>query len=242
MTTEEFIQRLAELEGDVRYQEPPSDTEAEFRHTPGRIPVLVSAPHGAVHTRGGAPKEEDEFTAGLARLLAEETGAHVLYARRRSAGDPNADPVSPYKDLLYALHLKHGLRFVLDLHGASRDHPFGMALGTMKGRSCPPPVRRLLLDTLDRHGFSDQGDGLQRLDVDQKMSASGKDGRVPVTKFCHQKGLPAAQIELNARLRIPIRPAPFPGSHERIHQAFDTLAALLRNVADYYEAEGRGIR
>ena len=97
---EEIIPRLIELEKDVRYQDSASDTEPQYLHIAGKVPVLISAPHGAVHTRDGKPKEEDEYTAGLARLLGERTKAHVLYSRRKSATDPNADPQAPYKKYL----------------------------------------------------------------------------------------------------------------------------------------------
>ncbi len=99
----EVMQRLVELEADVRYQELPSDGEPEFRYEPGQIPVLLSAPHGAVHTRLGQLKKEDEYTAGMARLVAELTGAHGLYARRRSTADPNWDTDIPYKKRLSRL-------------------------------------------------------------------------------------------------------------------------------------------
>ena len=80
----DLLKRLVELEADVRYQELPSSSEPEIRYIPGEIPILLSAPHGASHTRSGGYKQEDEFTASFARLVSERTGAHVIYTRRRS--------------------------------------------------------------------------------------------------------------------------------------------------------------
>lgn len=76
---EEFISRLIELEKDVQYQEFASETEPEYLYTTGKVPVLISTPHGAVHTRDGNHKEEDEYTAGFARLIGERTNGHILY-------------------------------------------------------------------------------------------------------------------------------------------------------------------
>jgi len=90
-----LLERLVELERDVRYQDPPEEGEAQVGLVRGEIPVLLSAPHAAVHTRRGRAKEEEEFTAAMARLVAELTGAHALYARRRSATGPNWYPDVP---------------------------------------------------------------------------------------------------------------------------------------------------
>lgn len=65
----DHIRRLIDLEADVHYQEHATGDEPEFIFRPGRIPVLISAPHGAVHMRKGEAKEEDEYTAGFAGLL-----------------------------------------------------------------------------------------------------------------------------------------------------------------------------
>ncbi len=100
MKDDEITSRLIELENDVRYQEVATETEPEFLYLAGKLPVLISAPHGAVHTRDGKPKEEDEYTAGFAQLLGQITNSHILYSRRKSATDPNADLEAPYKKYL----------------------------------------------------------------------------------------------------------------------------------------------
>jgi hypothetical protein len=115
---EAITSRLMELETDIRYQEYATGTEPEYQYTAGTRPILISAPHGAAHTRDGSSKDEDEYTAGMARLLGERTNAHILYARRKSATDPNAYPCAPYKKYLQEIISKNQIRFVIDLHGA----------------------------------------------------------------------------------------------------------------------------
>jgi hypothetical protein len=223
--------RLSELEADVRYQEP---GEPELGYAAGRLPVLLSAPHGAVHTRNGLPKEEDEYTAAFARLVAEMTGSHALYARRRSAQDPNWDVAAAYKDRLAEVVRRCSIQFVLDLHGASEDKPFGLALGTMYGASCPVQ-RRLILEVLRRAGYSEQGEGLSRLDVDHTFAAAGNG---TVTRFASTVlQVPAAQLEINARLRVVERRLdaslrqPLRGDPAAIAHLVRTLAALVRALA-----------
>jgi hypothetical protein len=72
----DLLARLAELEADIHYKTPPPAGERDFGYAFGRLPILLSAPHGAAHQRNGRLKAEDDFTAGMVRLVAEQTGAH----------------------------------------------------------------------------------------------------------------------------------------------------------------------
>jgi hypothetical protein len=205
----ELIEQLIALEADVRYQEPPTEDEPEFDYTQGKVPILLSAPHGAKHARidqktgKRKPKEEDEFTAGLARLVAEKSNAHVLWLRRRSDQDPNNDLESRYKQFLCKILRQQGIRFVLDVHGANSECGFGIALGTSKGKSCKREIQNLIVDTLGEHGF-DANEGLEQLAINlRKYSATGEG---TITRYVSkQLKVPAAQFEINAHLRIPRR-------------------------------------
>jgi hypothetical protein len=194
--------RLVELEADVRYQELAGQGEPEFAYVAGQAPVLFSAPHGAVHTRQGKPKDEDEYTAGLCQLAAELGGAHALYARRRSATDPNWYRDVPYKACLRQVVDDHGIRFVFDLHAAAPRRHFGIALGTMRGQSCPER-REGIIRVLADYGFTPQGEGFDRLDVDNRFTARGRSGQETITRFAWEGlGVPAAQLELHPCVRI----------------------------------------
>ncbi len=197
-----LIRRLIDLEADVCYREAAGPHEPEFEHEAGSLPVLISAPHGAVHRRNGTDKQEDDYTAGLARLVAELSGAHALYARRRSRSDPNWDRGVPYKLRLADIVRRAGIRFVLDLHGAAQRRPFGIALGTLRGESCPAH-RPAIIAAFGEAGFSPSARGQARLDVDRFFTASGKDGQETVTRYAWASlGVPAAQIEINECLRV----------------------------------------
>ncbi len=227
---EETIAQLLACESDVRHKQFANPGEEEYRYLPGSLPVLVSAPHGAVHTRD-VEKEEDEFTAGLAQVIGARTGAHVLYARRKSLSDPNYTPNNPYKTSLLQFARQHGIRFVLDLHGAHANRDFGVALGTMHGRSCSPRERHLLIEILEHNGISPLGSGLTRLDVDTALPAEGAGDRQTVTGFCKLHRLPAAQLEINAQLRIPPRRQPNETRRQAVAAMIDTLCQLASCLA-----------
>jgi hypothetical protein len=235
---DELLAQLVALEADVRYREPPGDGEPEFSYVPGRIPVLLSASHGAVHTRQGRLKEEDEYTAAMARLVAERTQTHVLYARRRSDTDPNWYRDVPYKRRLRQAVEQAGIRFVLDLHAAAPSRDFGIALGTMVGRSCPDH-REAIVEILERRGFRRDGHGLDRLDVDKTFTACGSKGQETITRYVWENlRVSAAQLEFHPCLRVMERRAdatstrPFRGDPRQIGKAIEGLVDLVQHLAE----------
>ncbi|WP_374686970.1 N-formylglutamate amidohydrolase [Promineifilum sp.] len=229
-----LLDRLAALEAGVTYRAPPPDGQPPFRHQPGHLPLLLSAPHGAAHRRDGRYKQEDEYTSAFARLLAERTGAHALYACACSDSDPNWDRDTPYKAALRQLAAAHDLRFILDLHGMSDRHRFGLAVGTMCGASCPGRHEALIVATLTAAGFT-QATAHQareypalrwdRFVVNHSRFTGGLTSHT-VTRFAAEElGIHAAQFELCASLRIVGRADPA-GIVQTV-AAFETLIAQL---------------
>ena len=120
----------------------------------GRFPLLISAPHATAHSRRGKIKGEEEYTAAFAQLLTQETGAHALFTKYRSAGDPELGCSSTLQGTAQtACAAAHDIRFVIDLHGMSNRHKFGIAVGTINGRSCPNR-EALIAHTLAAHKFN----------------------------------------------------------------------------------------
>jgi hypothetical protein len=233
-----ILNRLVALEAEIAYQLPPEPGDVEYRYQKGRIPFLLSAPHGAVHTRNGEPKFEDEYTAAFARLVAEETGAHVLYAHRKSSTDPNADPGAPYKGSLKQIVETARIALVLDIHGAAARRPFGLAIGSMRGHSCAG-YRNLILESLRQSGFSEDGVGLDRLDVDRTFAAVGSEAHETITRYAWQRlGVQAVQLELNAHLRIVERKPDasstdlFRGYPDRILKTVDAFLHLMQALTN----------
>ena len=230
----ETLARLLELEAAIHYKTPAPEGQPDFCYHPGRAPLLISAPHGAAHTRRGKLKDEEDFTAALAVLLAERTGAHAICTCWQSATDANFAPDAPYKQALAAAVRRWRIRFVLDLHGAAFHHEFGLALGTLNGVSCPADW---LLTPLAAFGFGTSGAWLSRLDVDETFTGVGRSDQETITRFVHEQlHIPAAQIEINALLRVVRRQAaaserePFAGPPEEIERCAAALAALVNSL------------
>jgi hypothetical protein len=239
------LDRLVALEAEVTYSEPPAGGQSPFRYEPGRQPLLFSAPHGAAHRRDGRYKSEDEYTASFARLLAERTGAHVLYARARSESDPNWDRESPYKDALRRLVADLDIRFVADIHGMSDRHKFGIAVGTMCGASCRRRHEGLIVESLSAAGFTEatakearEYPALRwnRFVVNHGRFTGGVTSHTVTRYAAEELGVHAAQFELCASLRVVrrqhggARMGDFRGDPEgiaRVVAAFERLAMAL---------------
>lgn len=232
-----ICQELLELEADVRYQEIARVEDETIAYEAGIHPFLVSASHAAVHQRLGQWKQEDEFTAAFARLLASATNSHVLYLRRKTTTDPNWDTHSLYKQTLEELVQRHEIRFILDLHAVHEKRRFGLALGTMKGQSCPR-TRELILSTLGEHGFQQAArEEHMRLDVDRRFTAIGKHGQETITRFAWERlGVEAAQIEMHPALRIVERRPdaterkPYQANPDLVHAALTALMHVIEKI------------
>lgn len=239
-----FLEKLIDYEKDIKYQDPPPQGEPEYKVLIGSNPVLISAPHGAVHRRMKDNKmilkEEDEYTSSLAMLLGELTGSHVIYARRKSDTDPNSASNSKYKDEIKAICSKQKIKFVIDLHGMNMDRETAFQIGTNNGVSCPKQLP-ILENVLNRHQFSRNAeDQLLRYTTEGRFQGSGKE---TINYFVSQDlKIPSIQLEINAHNRIPIRrndatlylkkKEEFRGNPIGIRKTIDTLHDFINEVIE----------
>jgi hypothetical protein len=243
----DILNRLVELETSVTYTQPPPIGEWSFRHTPGRLPILISAPHGAAHLRDGHIKQEDEYTAALARLVAERTGAHALYSWAQSDDDPNWDRQSPYKDFLQSIVTEHDIQFVLDIHGMSNRHKFGVAVGTICGASCPQQHEALIIGALIAEGFQPTTAAQarefpilqwERFVINHHRFTGGLRSHTVTRYIRDYVGIHGAQIELCADLRIvqrhgsSNRPGDFKGNSGGIMRALAAIENMVRDLSN----------
>lgn len=238
-----FLHQLQELETAVSYLTFAPNGGPSFTYQPGDLPILISAPHATAHLRRQHLKGEEEFTGALAQFLAEQTGIHALYSHYRSPGDPNWDRHSPYKQYLREIVQKNDIRFVLDLHGMSNRYKFGLALGTMNGRSCPDH-EALILQTVAKQFHPTSQAAAKKFSelqwdhfVLNHSRFTGGLANYTITRFASQQlGVPALQIELCATARVVERapldkwPVPFRGLPEAIEHTVNLLQALVNAV------------
>lgn len=169
--------------------------ENPFRVFPGRIPILVSAPHAVRHVRDRKIKKSDEFTGSIDYLLNQLTGCYSLAVTKLYGGDPNVDSPCIYKELLASLCREHKVTLVLDLHGAAREHDFDIDIGSREGRSLlgQSKVLTLLTENLMSAGLKN---------ISQNYFPAK--GINTITHFTNRElGIPALQLEINRKYRVP---------------------------------------
>ena len=242
MLQAELLSQLNGLEQPIAYFKAPPQGRNSFVWQNGRIPLLISAPHATAHSRRGKIKGEEEYTAAFAQLLAQETGAYALFTTYRSAGDPNWDVAAPYKAQIKQLVQAHDIRFVIDLHGMSNRHKFGIAVGTINGRSCPNR-ESLIAHTLAAHKFNfiseNKAKSFNALHwqgfVMNHSKFTGGLVNHTITRFVSETlGIPSVQIELCASIRIVhlergFRPE-FTGDPVGIMQTYRALVGLVQQI------------
>lgn len=183
----------------------------------GTVPVLLSAPHAVKHFRraNDEPKEEDEFTGAIVRLLHGLTSCHVIHAACADL-DANFYDDCPYKDGLSRLVQGCGIKLVLDIHGAAAWRAFDIDIGSCKGAALlgRDDILPLLLDAFRRHEING-------VFVDSVFSGCGQ---ATVTRFASEVlHVPALQLEINKRFRDP----------ENHPREFESLIEALK---DYLQA------
>ena len=190
---DDLLKKIKEIEGtEIKYDIESTDY---FNFKEGEIPILISAPHGARHLRKNNWKEEDEYTASIAIMLAEMANAHVIYVKNATREDPNYSKENRYKDKINEVVNKYGIKFILDLHGAKKNTPFKIGIGIIdeKTEKCSCITFK---ETIQR-AFS----GFQ----ENKFNPPGYTASYPgtITYFAKNKlGIEAAQFEINAKFRI----------------------------------------
>lgn len=98
-TVPDPLGRLERCERPIRDGERPPNGAAPFRHDPGTASVLATALHDRSILRQGRIKREEEYTSGLAGLLAEGTDTDALdMTRRVHAFQSDRDGAGPGDD------------------------------------------------------------------------------------------------------------------------------------------------
>lgn len=95
---------------------------------------MISAPHAVNHFREGQSKAADMLTGALALYFQEVCGCHIIYKGKSSESDPNYDS-NDNGENIYQSRLKeyveqNDIKVLIDLHGAAKDKPYAVEMGT----------------------------------------------------------------------------------------------------------------
>ena len=218
----EHLERLIALEADVHYGSPPPAGQQPFVLVRRHSPVLLSAPHGASTCRNNRQEtwhQEEDYTAGLALLLAELSQTSVIATIwRTDDSDPNYHPEaqSAYKRAIRQLVAEQSIGWVIDLHGAAQASlpPHQLVdLGFRQDKQSLPASQVAVLTQLLETRL---GRGAVSYNVFPALQTNRS-----ITAFCQDSlGVYAVQIELKPAVRLAQRrPEASAYLHEGPYQA-----------------------
>ena len=235
--TQEHLEQLIALEAGVHYGSPPPAGEPPFVLVRRTSPVLLSAPHGASTCRNNRQEtwhQEEDYTAGLALLLAELCHTSVIATIwRTDDSDPNYHPEtqSAYKRAVRQLVADQAIRWVIDLHGAAQaslpSHHLVDLGFRLEKQSLPPTQVAMLTQLLETR----LGHGTVSHNVFPALQANRS-----ITAFCQDSlGVHAVQIELKPAVRLAQRrPEASAYPREGPYQAPPRLVlGLMQALADF---------
>lgn len=160
----------------------------------GKAPVLLSVPHSTNHLRENKLKYADKYTGSIGLILQELTDCSIIYTTCYHSGDPNFDIQDLYKERLGNILETNTFRCVIDIHGASRSHPFTIDLGTRHGESIDRITILMITKVFSKNG-------IHGVTENNTFTAEGKG---TITTFCSKlKRVPAIQMEINGDYRDP---------------------------------------
>ena len=206
-----LVEKLIQIELGVHYGELPPPGRKPFIVIAKDSPVILSAPHGAITFRDNGREiwhEEDEYTAGMAILLAQICDTSLIATTwRTEESDPNEHPFgkSPYKQVLKQIVEKSHAKWVIDLHGASIFSEFladeqWVDLGLGKRQEyLPKEVSQKLILSIEQY----LGKGVTDRKGKQGFNASDPNRIAAFART--MPSVSSVQIEMKPNVRIPQR-------------------------------------
>ena len=191
--------------------------EEPFLFLPGKLPVLISAPHAVRHYRQKKIKMSDQFTGSIVYLLNKLTGCHAIAATKLYGGDPNFDNPCIYKEKIAGICSKEKVKFILDIHGAAREREFDVDFGTNRGKTLL--VKAKMLEILE-HNF--QSFGLCRISYDHFAATAPN---TIANYVARELGIPAVQVEINKQYRVPAQ------NPQGFHRLLGALMESIKELA-----------
>ena len=109
-----------------------------YKIIPGKIPILLSAPHSVKQVRNKEIKWEDALTGGIVEYLCDTTNTFGIIRTCNLNDDPNYndDSISlQYKYEINNLINENNIIYLFDIHGCSNKYDFDIAIGTNNGNN-----------------------------------------------------------------------------------------------------------
>lgn len=204
-----------------------------YKYVKGTKPVIISVPHSIKqparpnNNDGYGYKSADTYTGTIAQIIAEKTGAHVIYKTSYTGVDDNYTTLeTPYRKKVREIIKNNNIKAVFDIHGfadSNRNH--AIDLGTDYGRNLvgKTEILDLTLEALEKNNFI--------LNTNKKSNKvlingvyTGGGGKTMSSYVSSKLNIPTIQIEIGKSFRDPEKMTNF-------NRIIKTLMDIIDNVS-----------
>lgn len=178
------------------YKKDPDQISQSLIHLKGKNPILITCPHATVHIRKEKRKIMEIYTAAIGTILYSLLNCHCLYTNSIQAIDPNYYDHCDFKEKMKKIISDNKIKFVVDIHGTGSKRKHDVYPGIGKEKEFLLENNKLLENLYLRAKDNNISVG--------SLNTFAAVKQMTVTKFAARKlGIPAMQIEINQKLRIP---------------------------------------
>lgn len=188
-----------------------------YTYIKGKIPVIISAPHSLRQPLRNSSKNSngykpaDKYTGAIAKIIAEKTGAHVIYKSAYTGIDDNymseeesGTIRTPYRDKIEEIIKENDIKLLIDIHAfnnSSKSHAIELGTNDKKNLLGNENILNVILDSFEDHGFSTNGTTKNtKLLIDNEFKAEIKNKTISNYTATTLK-TPAIQIEIGSTCR-----------------------------------------
>lgn len=167
-----------------------SKTESTYLVKKGTVPIILTAAHTMKQRKkDGTIKLNEPFTKAIAKYVSNKTDCSYLIKQKATKIDSNSEEIDDFKLLLERFIHEHGVKLLIDIHGASSKREFDVELGTLNNLS----VRQSTIRNL-RNSFFENG--IYEIVLNEPFKGGG------ITKYIFGKTeIDVIQIEINGKYR-----------------------------------------
>lgn len=172
-----------------------NEKNKSFETIKGKMPILISAPHSVRQIRNGKIKGKDIYTGPIAIVLQQETNCHCIYKTKNNNDDANYDiENNTYKQEILKIIKQNNIKLLLDIHGASDEHGFGVdiATGERKNLNGNEKAIEILVGILKKHN-------IENIEIDKVFKA--KSIHTICKTIAEKTSIPCIEIEIAKKFR-----------------------------------------
>jgi hypothetical protein len=188
----------------------------------GSSGVLITCVHGYGHMRDGVLKLKDSGSLQTSHAIALASYSDWIAVGEEGAIDSNYHRDTPFKGYLENYLDRYAPKLVVDIHTSNAMRPFDVETGTLDQLSWLGNThwRDALHQTLANSGFT--------ISDNQVFRGQGiHEDAQTITSFCHEKGVPAVQLEISSALTDGLTTLQALHAHAKLVNAIAAVVARL---------------